>query len=377
MQKSLFFSDTCVATVYHHDLCIMREPTSIRSFRCGEFQMQLMKMSLLVTLICCVSRYTNAQYDITLLAEIHSGRNYTDAQTRRIFFPFFNATEQAISTNAQITVTSPSGLFHATGFGSGGGLPRTTTSQIVNEVNGTWGVTIIDDGNTFNYAVDISLNLPFEQLPELTSSRLINGSQVGGFDWSITGGLESAFPGPASLIEATLWSNAFEQPIDSDYLPIDDGYWNPTISVPEPASYIGSIATYLETKDFDAIQILDVRPLTIGSPTLTLSSPSVRYTSSISATLLPGGFTLLGDYDRDGRVDESDFALWKNEFGSITSLDADGNGNGVIDAGDYTIWRDNFGAGTGTGALAVPEPAGVVVICSALLGILAICRRPS
>jgi len=55
---------------------------------------------------------------------------------------------------------------------------------------------------------------------------------------------------------------------------------------------------------------------------------------------------LPGDYDRDHDVDDADYLLWKQQFGSMVAAYAgsDGNGNGVVDAADYTVWRDNFGS---------------------------------
>ena len=48
---------------------------------------------------------------------------------------------------------------------------------------------------------------------------------------------------------------------------------------------------------------------------------------------------LVGDYNDDGVVDASDYALWRNA-GFLTG---DYNGDGVVDAADYTVWRSNFG----------------------------------
>ncbi|MCA9189173.1 MAG: hypothetical protein KDA99_26290, partial [Planctomycetales bacterium] len=60
--------------------------------------------------------------------------------------------------------------------------------------------------------------------------------------------------------------------------------------------------------------------------------------------------------------DAADYTVWKDNFGSSTSLDADGNGNGTIDAADYTVWKDNFGNSAGTVTFnVVPEPSTVVV----------------
>jgi hypothetical protein len=55
-----------------------------------------------------------------------------------------------------------------------------------------------------------------------------------------------------------------------------------------------------------------------------------------------------GDYDRNGTVDASDYALWRNTLNSTNNLLADGNKNGIVDNGDFTLWRANFGRSFGT-----------------------------
>jgi hypothetical protein len=89
------------------------------------------------------------------------------------------------------------------------------------------------------------------------------------------------------------------------------------------------------------------------------------------ATNLLNSAAPAGDYNADGNVDDADFTVWKNAFGSATisyGSGADGNFDGVIDAADYTVWRNNYGAvGAGGGSYVnvVPEPS------SMLLSILA------
>jgi subtilisin family serine protease len=62
---------------------------------------------------------------------------------------------------------------------------------------------------------------------------------------------------------------------------------------------------------------------------------------------------ILGDYNADDVVDNTDYQLWKSTFGSITDLRADGNKDGRVDAADYSVWRDNMGAtGSGSGGAA-------------------------
>lgn len=52
----------------------------------------------------------------------------------------------------------------------------------------------------------------------------------------------------------------------------------------------------------------------------------------------------LGDYDRNGAVEQDDYANWRSSYGAASGpgLNADGNGDGVVNAADYTVWRDNL-----------------------------------
>jgi hypothetical protein len=56
---------------------------------------------------------------------------------------------------------------------------------------------------------------------------------------------------------------------------------------------------------------------------------------------------LAGDYDGSGVVDDSDYSVWKSQFGNTVEpgTGADGSGDGFVDAADYTVWRDNQGRG--------------------------------
>jgi hypothetical protein len=80
---------------------------------------------------------------------------------------------------------------------------------------------------------------------------------------------------------------------------------------------------------------------------------------------------IAGDYNRDGRVNAADYALWRKSLGSSVTrfAGADGDGSGMIDQLDFARWRANFGAVAAAGvafASAIPEPATVVTLWIAL-----------
>ncbi|MCA9188306.1 MAG: hypothetical protein KDA99_21910, partial [Planctomycetales bacterium] len=89
----------------------------------------------------------------------------------------------------------------------------------------------------------------------------------------------------------------------------------------------------------------EVAPFTslrIGGPSGVTSNAGVVFDNIKLELVDIGGIGLLGDYNKNGVVDAADYTVWKDNFGSTSSLDADGNGNGTVDAADYTIWKDNF-----------------------------------
>jgi subtilisin family serine protease len=65
---------------------------------------------------------------------------------------------------------------------------------------------------------------------------------------------------------------------------------------------------------------------------------------------------LLGDYNRDGIVDQADYNLWRKQLGqSVTPYaGSDGNGDGIVNQADFDVWTSHFGQtllpGAGSGA---------------------------
>jgi hypothetical protein len=147
------------------------------------------------------------------------------------------------------------------------------------------------------------------------------------------------------------------------------------------------------------IDIDGVFPLTLGTTfnIITASSGVFGTFSQVDSSGMPPGLTFhinylpfavqlqvvstpffSADFDHDGDVDATDYAIWKNAFG-LNQL-GDANGDNKSDAADYTIWRDELGSGPGAGsgafdALSVPEPATVGLAASATLLGLAAGRR--
>ena len=76
---------------------------------------------------------------------------------------------------------------------------------------------------------------------------------------------------------------------------------------------------------------------------------------------------LPGDYSGNGIVDAADYIAWRKGFGTIYTQ------------ADYDVWRAHFGQslpGSGLGAdVAVPEPAGALLILAGAVAALTTCRR--
>lgn len=91
---------------------------------------------------------------------------------------------------------------------------------------------------------------------------------------------------------------------------------------------------------------------------------------------------IYGDANLDGTVDQADYTVWYNHYGSLAGwLGGDFSGNGMIDQADYTLWYNHYGEvarGDGAGGFGgfppspAPEPAALTCL---LLGAGLLFRR--
>ena len=81
-----------------------------------------------------------------------------------------------------------------------------------------------------------------------------------------------------------------------------------------------------------------------------------------------------GDYNDDHVVNAADYTMWRDNFGSSTSLPNDDTTG--VGPDDYDRWKTNFGqmAGAGALSLAVPEPSSLMISIGAFAA-LGICSR--
>lgn len=78
---------------------------------------------------------------------------------------------------------------------------------------------------------------------------------------------------------------------------------------------------------------------------------------------------LQGDYNDDGMVDAADYTVYRDAFGSVTTLPNETVTPGEVTIEDHQAWAANYGGTIGAElAVAVPEPLGLAVTLLGLLG---------
>lgn len=116
-----------------------------------------------------------------------------------------------------------------------------------------------------------------------------------------------------------------------------------------------SFTVLTATSIIGAFDTFDLPQLPLGD-VWNISKTTTAYTLKI----------VYADFDHDGKVDTSDYILWRNTRNTTVTpgSGADADGNGFIDDADYAIWRANFGnvqgtqsgSGSSLDSSGVPEP---------------------
>jgi hypothetical protein len=104
------------------------------------------------------------------------------------------------------------------------------------------------------------------------------------------------------------------------------------------------------------------------------------FTWSLSGAASPGTInlvqtfddTLFGDYNNNGRVDASDYVLWRNGGPLLNDATAG------VQPGDYGVWRSHFGESLGSAAVidSIPEPSAYLLVFAAIATCPGIRRKP-
>jgi hypothetical protein len=135
------------------------------------------------------------------------------------------------------------------------------------------------------------------------------------------------------------------------------------------------------------VMILDPTPWTVGrgmfNNNVTDWSDAIIDEVRISDVALTPGQFLFGeptagedaDFDNDGDIDGQDFLIWQRGIGaSGTNATGDANGDNAVNGDDLAIWRGQFGS---PAVAAIPEPAAVLLLAAASIGVAASRRRRS
>jgi hypothetical protein len=69
------------------------------------------------------------------------------------------------------------------------------------------------------------------------------------------------------------------------------------------------------------------------------------------------GVLVIGDYDRNGTVEQADYGSWTARFGMAVTpgMGADGNQDGTVNSADYVLWRKALESPQGAAAFALPS----------------------
>ena len=330
------------------------------------------------TLSLAPNQSTEASYALDLSFYTDSG--YGIAAGQFSLSPQFFAMENGGFSDAEFYLDSPSGSFShfEDSFGGGSGSHLlTNTVDVVNEVNGTWTLSVLDDGSTYNYEIDLSLSLPFAELTSITSDTIVEGLQLGEFSWQLNGG-DTNHPGPTSGIKVVLRdADNISHILDSDILPEGTTSWEYNEAaldgITQAHIYIGVTNP---AADQTGLSVTDIRSLTSGAPSLSIGNAQISYGGSYSTVVVIGG-EVDGDLDGDGFVGINDLNIvlsnWNQNVPPADPL-ADPSGDAFVGIDDLNAVLSNWNTGTPPAINTnIPEPGTLAVL--GLTGSVLIQRR--
>jgi cyclophilin family peptidyl-prolyl cis-trans isomerase len=124
----------------------------------------------------------------------------------------------------------------------------------------------------------------------------------------------------------------------------------------------------------DTFNILNAGSITGNFSTATLPTLRTGLAWDLQTTANTLKLVVLPDYNNSGTVDVGDLTVWQTNYGSTTSLAADGDGDGQVTGRDYLLWQRFYGE-TKTlppapAITAVPEPStGLLALFALVVGV--------
>lgn len=281
--------------------------------------------------------------------EVRLGRSYADVAPTPVPSTPTGLTAGATSASSIHLAWTDAGGINEQGFHVERSTDQANWTLVRTQTGTTWDDTALTSGLTYYYRVcaynstgnSVSSNVAFAttQTPAPTVQAVI-----------INGGNSTR-----SFIQQLAVQFSKDVIFGSGVLSLHNDTIGQDVSIAgSNFSYSGTTQT--GTWDLSAVNLPD------GNYTATLHAAVI---SDASGNLLNGGtdqvfnfFRLRGDVTGDRTVGGNDYAIWLNNFGTVTASDFDGDN--LMGGSDYAVWLNNFGqtlpAGGGSQPLADAAP---------------------